>query len=118
MKSDIQIAQEAEMLPITKVVESLPETTITGVYLYFATPRIFSINETDSANIKKIKELDSILGKYINDYNFRKSIKSGVMNIKVRRGTNILESIVDSLLEISSNYEDGYTRNIYFARWI
>ena len=40
------------------------------------------------------------------------------MNIKVRRGTNVLECIVDSLLEISSNYEDGYTRNIYFARWI
>lgn len=79
---------------------------------------IFSINETDSNSIKKIKELDSILGKYISDYNFRKSIKSGVMNIRVKRGTNIMECIVESLFDISSNYEDGYTRNIYFARWI
>lgn len=79
---------------------------------------IFSINETDSNSIKKIKDLDYILGKYINDYNFRKSIKSGVMNIRVKRGTNVMECIVDSLLDISSNYEDGYTRNIYFARWI
>ena len=79
---------------------------------------IFNINEKDDNDIKKIEQLDFILGKYVDDYTFRKEIKNKVLNITVSRGTNVLESIVNSLIKLFENYEEGYTRNIYFARWI
>ena len=79
---------------------------------------IFSIDEKNTNNIKVIEQLDRILGKYVDDYSFRKEIKNGVLNIRVKRDANILESIVDALLRLFDSYEEGYTRNIYFARWI
>lgn len=79
---------------------------------------IFNIDEKDQTSIKKVEELDKILGKYVDDYTFRKEIKHGVLNIKVKRGTDVIETIVNSLIALFENYEEGYTRNIYFARWI
>lgn len=79
---------------------------------------IFNIDIKDNGSLDKIRELDLILGKYVDDYTYRKEIKKGVLNIKVARGTNILESIVDALIKLNEKYEEGYTRNIYFARWI
>lgn len=79
---------------------------------------IFNINETNEDEVQKIKNLDKILFKYIEDYTFRKDIKASVLNIRVRRGVDIIETIVNNLITLFENYEDGYTRNIYFARWI
>lgn len=79
---------------------------------------IFNIDETNKEEIKKIEELDNILSKYVDDYLFRKEIKQGLLTIKVKRGTNIIETIVDALLNLFEKYEEGYTRNIYFASWV
>ena len=79
---------------------------------------IFNIDIKNKESLDKVRELDLILGKYVDDYSFRKEIKQGVLNIKVVRGTNIMESIVDALISLFQKYEEGYTRNIYFARWI
>lgn len=79
---------------------------------------IFNIDEKNDTELKKIENLDKILGKYVDDYTFRKEIQSGVLNIKVKRGNDIMETIVNNLISLFENYEDGYTRNIYFARWI
>ena len=51
-------------------------------------------------------------------YLFCKEIKKDVLTIKIKRDSNIIESIVNSLIRLFENYDDGYTRNIYFARWI
>lgn len=87
---------------------------IIGVYEDY----IFNIDEKNEEELKKVKDLDNILGKYIEDYTFRKEIKNGLMNLKIKRGSNIVDIIIDSILSLYYNYEDGYTRNIYFARWI
>lgn len=79
---------------------------------------IFNIDENDQVSIKKIEQLDTILGKYTDDYTFRKEIKNGILNVKVRRGNDVIDTIVNSLISLFENYEEGYTRNIYFARWI
>lgn len=79
---------------------------------------IFSIDERDKDAIDKIKNLDKILAKYVDDYNFRKEIKTNVLNIRVKRGTDVIETIVNSLISFFEDFEEGYTRNIYFARWI
>ena len=87
---------------------------IIGIYEDY----IFNIDNNNLEEINKIKELDTILGKYICDYNFRKEMQRGLLNLKVKRGSNITDIIIDSLLSLYNSYEDGYTRNIYFARWI
>ena len=79
---------------------------------------IFNIDENNVEEVNKIKNLDRILSKYVEDYTFRKDIKASVLNIRVKRGTDIIETIVNNLITLFENYEDGYTRNIYFARWI
>ena len=87
---------------------------IIGIYEEY----IFNIDEKNENDLEKVKELDSILNKYIDDYTFRKEIKKGLMNLKIKRGSNIVDIIIDSVISLYNNYEDGYTRNIYFARWI
>jgi len=87
---------------------------IIGIYEDY----IFNIDEKNIEEIEKVKELDNILSKYIDDYTFRKEIKSGLMNLKIKRGSNIVDIITDSIISLYNNYEDGYTRNIYFSRWI
>ena len=79
---------------------------------------IFNIDINNADSLKKIERLDAIIYKYVEDYNFRKEIKTRIYDIKVSRNDNILESIVNSLIKLFENYEEGYTRNIYFARWI
>jgi hypothetical protein len=39
-------------------------------------------------------------------------------NIKIRKGTDIMDAIVSWIIEVFDNYEVGYTKNIYFSRWI
>ena len=79
---------------------------------------IFNIDENNVDELKKVEEIDMILSKYIDDYVFRKEIKNGLLSIKVKRGVNIVETIVNALLNLFEKYEEGYTRNIYFARWV
>ena len=79
---------------------------------------IFNIDENNVDELKKVEEIDMILSKYIDDYVFRKEIKNGLLSIKVKRGVNIVDTIVNALLSLFEKYEEGYTRNIYFARWV
>ena len=79
---------------------------------------IFNIDEKNENDIKRIEQLDFILAKYVDDYTFRKELKNKVLNITVSKNGNVIESIVNSLIKLFENYEEGYTRNIYFARWI
>lgn len=79
---------------------------------------IFDATEDNIESINRIKKLDLIMGKYISDYEFRKAIKKGVLEIKVKKSCNIVDAIIDALLNLFENYEEGYTRNIYIARWI
>lgn len=79
---------------------------------------IFSVDMSEFENVKKIEELDTILSKYIDDYYFRKEMKTSLMNLRVKTGDNVLLVIVDSIIKIFKKYEDDYTRNIYISRWI
>ena len=63
-------------------------------------------------------KLDFALNKYLEDYYFRKEMRRGLMEIRVKKDQDIIKSIVSSIINLSENYEMGYTRNIYFARWI
>lgn len=79
---------------------------------------IFSVDIKDEENVKKVKKLDDVLFKYINDYCFRDQIREDIMTIKVRRGENVLESIVSAIISFFDNYELMSTRKIQITRWI
>mgnify|MGYP004644110177 CR=1 FL=1 len=69
-------------------------------------------------DLEDVTKLDFALNKYLEDYYFRKEMRRGLMEIRVKKDHDIIKSIVSSIINLSENYEMGYTRNIYFARWI
>ena len=89
----------------------------------FITYKLISVYEDyifDSKNedFETITKLDYAVNKYIDDYFFRKEMKRGLTEIRVKKDDNIIKTIVDSVIRLSDNYDMGFTRNIYFARWI
>ena len=80
---------------------------------------IFEIDIENSEEIKIVEKLDFLLNKYLEDYFFRKDMNSRLLNIRVKKSSrNIIKNIVEGVIEAFESYEMGYTRNIYFARWI
>ncbi len=79
---------------------------------------IFGIDLADTESVARIEKLDTVLFKYINDYCFREQVKADMMTIKVRRGDNILETIVNAILKLFDSYELMATRKINITRWI
>ena len=79
---------------------------------------IFSINPLNDEEISKIKSLDEVLAKYIDDYTFRKTMKNQLLQVKFNNRVNLLQNLVNSIIGIFEKYEEGQTRNIFIARWI
>lgn len=79
---------------------------------------VFSINVENREEIEKVQELDRVLSNYIHDYLFRSTLQKEIVTVKVKRDTNILRSLVDSIIKIFSNYEEYTTRRIYISKWI
>ena len=79
---------------------------------------VFSINVENREEIEKVQELDRVLSNYIHDYLFRSTLQKEIVTVKVKRDTNILKSLVDSIINIFSNYEEYTTRKLYISKWI
>jgi len=95
--------------------EYLEDDFITYKLISIYEDYIFSQNNVDFDNLTK---LDYAVNKYIDDYFFRKEMRRGLTEIRVKKGENVIEMIVNSIINLSENYDMGFTRNIYFARWI
>ena len=80
---------------------------------------IFTIDIKDMKEVKTANKIDKILAKYIEDYQFRKELKNGLMQFKISNtSSNILKSIVEGIISVFNKYEEGSTRKIYISRWI
>ena len=80
---------------------------------------IFNIDITDSDEVKTVKKIDYVLGKYIDDYLFRLKMQTEIVNVRVKKScTDILRAVVESIITIFNRYEEETTRNIYISRWI
>ena len=79
---------------------------------------VFKVDPSNRNQVVKLEQLDLILNKYIDDYFFRKELKSEMKKIRIRKDEDILNAIVDWIIKVFYNYEVGYTRNIYFSRWL
>lgn len=80
---------------------------------------IFKINIANSDEVETVKMIDYVLGKYIDDYLFRKELYKELPQVRIKKNcTDILRAIVDSVIAIFHNYEEYSTRRIYISRWI
>lgn len=79
---------------------------------------VFKADLKNKQEVAKLEQLDSILSKYIDDYFFRKELKTEMKKIRVRKDEDVLMAIVNWIIKVFDNYEVGYTKNIYFSRWI
>jgi len=80
---------------------------------------VFKVNVGCSEDRKKVSEIDYVLGKYIDDYAFRKELRLEIVHVKVKKTcTDILRAIVESIIHIFDNYLENSTKKIRIARWI
>ena len=79
---------------------------------------IFSINPLNKEELEKIKKIDTVLAKYVDDYSFRKTMKYELIQVKFTSKENMLINLVNSIIGIFEKYEEGSTRKIYIAKWI
>ena len=80
---------------------------------------VFKVNINSSEEVEELTHFDYVLGKYIDDYNFRKELKKEIVHVKIKKScTDILRAIVASILKIFDNYLENSTRKITIARWI
>ena len=70
---------------------------------------VFKVDINNKKSITKLEQIDFII---------RKELKAEMSRIRIRKGQDILEAIIDWIIKVFDNYEIGYTRNIYFSRWI
>lgn len=80
---------------------------------------IFKIDIYNENDLIKVRELDQTMGKYIDDYFFRKALKNEMLSVKIKKTAgDILRTIVDTIIGIFKQYEIDRTRKIYISRWI
>lgn len=79
---------------------------------------IFSADINNEEEIEKVRQIDQLLNKYINDYNFRREMKISLPKIEIKRSNNLLLSVVNGLLNIFDAYQEGTTQRIYISKWI
>lgn len=79
---------------------------------------IFNIDINDQEAVTSVVQLDSVLGKYINDYGFRKELQKEIVKIRIDRTKNVLKQFIDNIIRIFNSYEEYTTRVIYISRWI
>ncbi len=80
---------------------------------------IFKIDINNPEEVGLAKKIDYVLGKYIDDYLFRRRMQQDIFNVKIKKAcTNILQVIVESIIAIFYRYEEETVRNIYISRWI
>ncbi len=113
--------QIVEMCPnFYKIInfEPLESDNITDKLIRIYQEYLFSQDTLDEEVTDSIKQLDLIMGKYLDDYSFRKEFQKEIYNIKIKKGLNPLKEFIKGIIKIFNNYEEYTTRVIYISRWI
>ena len=97
----------------------LSEDLITAKLIRVYKDYVNKTNFTNAEDVNRLKNFDYVLGKYIDDYAFRKELKKEIVHVKVKKScSDILRAIVEGILKIFDNYMESSTRKIRIARWI
>lgn len=80
---------------------------------------IFKIDIENEEEVDNAIEIDKIMGRYIDDYLFRKTLKQELLRVKVKKTCgDMIKTIVESIIEIFRKVEFESTRKIYISKWI
>lgn len=80
---------------------------------------IFKIDINNEDDIDIVKVLDMTMGKYVDDYFFRKTLQKEIFRMKVKKNTNdAVRTIVEAITAIYKQTMEDQTRKIYISRWI
>ncbi len=80
---------------------------------------IFKVDVKNEDDLKKAVKLDYVVSRYIDDYLFRKNMKTQLLAVRIRKTCdNVLKAIVDSIIHIFVKYQEETTRKIYISKWI
>ncbi len=80
---------------------------------------IFNADIKNDEEVKIVKKIDYVLGKYIDDNLFRRKMQKEIYNVRIAKTyKNKLLAIVENIIAIFNHYEEDTTRSIYIARWI
>jgi len=78
---------------------------------------VFKIEPTTKEELNELRELDYVLSKYIDDYEFRVSLQIHISSINIKK-KDIIKAFINGLMDIYNDYLEGSTRKIHIARWI
>lgn len=99
--------------------EYFEEDCVTDKLIKIYEDFIFKVDIANFEEIEMVKKIDYVLGKYIDDYLFRRKMQKEIFNVKIKKTcTDILHTIVESIIAIFNRYEEETSRNIYISRWI
>lgn len=99
--------------------EYFEEDAVTEKLIKIYEDFIFKADIENVEELNMVKKIDYVLGKYIDDYLFRKRMQKEIFHVKVKSTcTNVLRSVVESIIQIFNHYEEDTVRNIYISRWI
>ena len=80
---------------------------------------IFSINIKNKPDLKKVTSLDKALVRYFDDRDFKTYLTNILVALKVsKKETDIMRFIAETIIKAYEKYFEGYTRNLYIAKWI
>lgn len=80
---------------------------------------IFKIDINNLEDLSKVKKLDQIMGKYVDDYLFRKKFQNEMHSLKIKKNaSDVIKAIVEGLIELFKKYELDSTRKIELSKWI
>ncbi len=80
---------------------------------------IFHVDLNNQEDLELVKNIDSVLNKYIDDYNFRETLQQKIFTVRILKGTtDILKALIKSIIDIFEDYQEYTTRVIYISRWI
>ena len=99
--------------------ESETEDGVTQKLINVYREYIFRVNLENQEDVELVKNVDDVYAKYIDDFNFRNTLKEKILQIKILRDTkDVLKAFMLSVLEIFENYQSYTTRVICMSRWI
>ncbi len=99
--------------------EYFEEDVVTDKLIKIYESYIFKVDIANEEELKLAKQIDYVLGKYIDDYLFRRKMQTEIFNVRIKKAcSNILKVIVESIIAIFDRYEEETYRNIYISRWI
>jgi len=79
---------------------------------------VFSININNPEDLHKIKELDMVISKYIDDYTFRRTMKYNLLKVTFKKDGNLLDNLINTILKIFEQLQQGKIKKVYISKWI